>query len=160
MFLRLGSAGSNARMLTASGFVDPSFSATVRSGVKPRSSSPGAPRRKTVAPQGVHALILLQSADGSWELTDQFALTVNRDLDTLRAAVVGAVGAEADVLRAWATALAVAWLELNAADTQGEWSLLALKARHWLERTAAIPPESTVWSEAAQAFLAGSNRLA
>jgi hypothetical protein len=38
------------------------------------------------------------------------------------------------VRRAWATALALAWLRSDASGFENEWRMLAQKALHWLER--------------------------
>lgn len=46
--------------------------------------------------------------------------------------------------RAWATALALAWLRRHAADREDIWHLLADKAGRWLTR-AAIEPEQGSW---------------
>ncbi len=44
---------------------------------------PRDPAQWSDAPAGMHALILLQAADGSWELTEQLACIFGRDLDDL-----------------------------------------------------------------------------
>jgi hypothetical protein len=44
--------------------------------------------------------------------------------------------ASRDERRAWATALALAWLGRHEAGARGEWSLLAKKAERWLEEHA------------------------
>jgi hypothetical protein len=102
----------------------------------------------------MHRLILLQSADGSWELTEDMASIVGRDLLELRAAVQGATGPQKEISRAWATALALAWLGRNAADAEDEWRLLAIKARKWLDSTAAVAPGGSSWTQEAERFLA------
>jgi Vault protein inter-alpha-trypsin domain/von Willebrand factor type A domain len=106
-----------------------------------------------VARSGMHRLILLQSADGSWELTEDMASVVGHDLVELRTAVQGATGPQAEILRAWATALALAWLGRNAADAEDEWRLLAIKARKWLDMTAAVPPGGSTWIEEARRYI-------
>ena len=88
----------------------------------------------------MHALILLQQADGTWELTEELASIIGRDLDELRSVVNRT--RDADVLRAWATALAVVWLSRNARGAEDEWRLLASKAQRWLARTASVPPRA------------------
>jgi hypothetical protein len=102
----------------------------------------------------MHRLILLQSADGSWELTEDMASIVGRDLLELRAAVQGATGPQPEILRAWATALALAWLGRNAADAEDEWRLLAVKARTWIAGAAAVPSSGSTWTQEAERFLA------
>ncbi len=43
--------------------------------------------------------------------------------------LAGATGKKDEARQAWATALALVWLEEHARDTKGEWHLLAVKAR-------------------------------
>jgi hypothetical protein len=109
--------------------------------------------RGTTVPSGMHALILLQGADGSWELTQELAALIGRDLGELRAAVQGAAGPEAQVLRAWATALALAWLEKNSAASQDEWRLLATKGRALVDNTVTTPPGGGTWMAAARRII-------
>ena len=101
----------------------------------------------------MHELIVLQAADGSWELTKELASLIGRDLDDLRSAIENARGSGNDVQRAWATALALAWLEEHAAEARDEWRLLAAKAREWIDATPAIPPGGGTWMDAAMECL-------
>jgi hypothetical protein len=101
----------------------------------------------------MHALVVLQAADGSWSLTADLANVLGRELSEIKAAAQGAVGPADEIDRAWATALALAWLEQSAADRAAEWQLLAAKARAFLDRTTAVPPEGWTWSEAALEFV-------
>lgn len=105
------------------------------------------------APAGMHALILLQAADGSWELTQELASIIGRDLGALRSAVKGATGPKPELLRVWATALALAWLGRNAADVEDEWRLLAAKAQRWIDGTAVVPPGGGPWLDEAKGYL-------
>ena len=107
-----------------------------------------------VARSGMHRLILLQSADGSWQLTEDLASVIGRDLVELFAAVQAAKGPQKEISRAWATALALAWLGRNAADAEDEWHLLAIKARTWIDKTAAVPSSGSTWIREANRFLA------
>ncbi len=119
-------------------------------------SSPRMPMMRARAgttSSGMHSLILLQSADGSWELTKDLASVMGRDLAALRSAVQGASGSDSDVLRAWATALALTWLRTNAADNEDEWRLLAAKGRKWIDGTAAVPPGGRTWIDKADEYL-------
>ena len=102
----------------------------------------------------MHALIVLQAADGSWELTKKLAALIGRDLSDLRSAIEDARGSRDDVQRAWATALALAWLEQHAANAEDEWRMLATKGRKWIDATPAIPPGGGTWMNAARGFLA------
>jgi hypothetical protein len=101
----------------------------------------------------MRALIVLQAADGSWELTRDLASILGRDLVDLVSATDDATGFRDDVRRAWATALAIAWLEQNAADGEDEWRLLAAKGRKWIDGTSAVPPGGGTWTDAAGQFL-------
>ena len=88
-------------------------------------------------------LIALQRADGSWALTPELARAVGHDLAQLESALTGSTGNRDETRKAWATALALAWLDEHAFATEGEWRMLAEKARKWLSgvmrsRTAAL----------------------
>ncbi len=115
----------------------------------------GLSRSRGQRPSGdMHALILLQAADGSWDLTQDLAFIIERSLADLRADVQGATGPQPDVLRAWATALALAWLARTAADRADEWRLIAAKGERWLSKAATIPPGGSTWVEEAMALIA------
>jgi Ca-activated chloride channel family protein len=93
----------------------------------------------------LQALIFLQTADGTWRLTRELGFFLGHDLADLRSAVSGATGSPDEIERALATALALAWLEENAANAEDEWRLLAAKARKWLNATSAVPPDGGAW---------------
>jgi Ca-activated chloride channel family protein len=122
---------------------------------------PGARSSRPLPPAPIHPgvtdtqrLIVLQRADGTWDLTPQFASLIGRNYDELRRALdVNRTPASEDQKRAWATALAIAWLERNAMDQQDEWRMLADKARRWLDSTNAVPPMGGRWVEAAREFV-------
>jgi hypothetical protein len=99
------------------------------------------------------ALIVLQTAEGFWDLENELASIIGRGLEDLRSAIKDAAGPQALVARAWATALALAWLELNAGDTRDEWRMLSEKARRWLDRAAILPPDGVDWLRAAHRFI-------
>jgi hypothetical protein len=111
----------------------------------------GGRRQDVATPTGMHALVALQRADGSWELTSDLADILGRRFSDIKVALDGATGA--DIRRAWATALAMAWLHLHAADLEDQWRLLGRKARRWLEDVAAIAPGGVSWIDAATRFL-------
>lgn len=113
-------------------------------------SSGGVFQPRARAGARMRELILLQSADGSWELTRDLAALIGKDFATLQAAIRGASGPEAEVRAAWATALAITWLRLNAADAEDEWWLLAEKAAAWLASVPAAPPGGGSWTSAAE----------
>jgi hypothetical protein len=57
-----------------------------------------------------------------------------------------AIGGNHRLRRAFATALALTWLEAACGDSRDEWSALAAKAQDWLDRT---PQGAGFWREAA-----------
>jgi hypothetical protein len=109
--------------------------------------------RRAAASDRMHELIVLQSADGSWELTPHLASIVGRDLAELRFAVDDLTGPREAILRVWATALAIAWLIENAIDVQDEWHLLADKGRRWIDNTTRVSPVHRTWIDEARNFL-------
>jgi uncharacterized protein YegL len=88
-------------------------------------------------------LVALQSADGSWDLTREFAEIIGRSLDELEAELRGASGGRVVARRVMATALALEWLEANAGAERAEWEMLAEKARRWFAAHGASPVGST-----------------
>jgi Ca-activated chloride channel family protein len=77
-------------------------------------------------------LVRLQRADGSWNLTKELAKILGKKLRSLENVIARVVGDRDLARRAWATALAVRWLETNAAECADEWELLVKKANQWL----------------------------
>jgi Ca-activated chloride channel family protein len=112
--------------------------------------------RRRQAPAGMHTLVALQRADGSWDLTSELAASIGKQLPELETALAGATGNPEDVRRAWATALAVAWLGEHARSSADEWRLLADKARKCLDKIAATAPGGETWIDAATRFLRAS----
>jgi hypothetical protein len=103
----------------------------------------------------MQALIMLQAADGSWALTPELASIIGRDVADLVSEVDGANGPRHEVTRAWATALALVWLQQHAGAVEDEWRLLGAKARKWLDQTSVAPPDGWTWTNAARRFLSG-----
>ena len=66
------------------------------------------------------------------DMTPEFAAALACDLAIIEATCPGVASSSAD-RRAWATALAIAWLGHNAAGAKNEWSVVVRKARVWLE---------------------------
>jgi hypothetical protein len=97
----------------------------------------------------MHALVRFQLADGSWPFNQEFARIIGRDLDDLRQVMTGAHGQLSEILQAWATALAIAWLRCHAAAFEDEWRMLADKGLRWLGATSARPPSGATWFELA-----------
>ena len=108
-----------------------------------------APHRSAPAPLNV--LIALQRADGSWDLTGMLAAALGCELADLEGALGGAT--DDDARRAWATALAIMWLEVRAPQSRDQWRLLVAKARNWLDHVHAQPPAGGNWLDAAEALL-------
>ena len=112
-----------------------------------------APKREeathAVAPsssmRALDRLVALQRADGSWELDPAPADVLGVSLNELVAATRGARGDANNVKRAWATALALVFLENRAASNRAEWELLADKGRRWLASAGAVPPGGGTW---------------
>jgi hypothetical protein len=96
-------------------------------------------------------LVQLQRANGCWELGPELAEVLGVDLSRLESAIQGARGGD-DARRAWATALALAWL-LARPEDRTLWELIADKARAWLAATAAEPAGDLTFEEQAIAFL-------
>jgi hypothetical protein len=94
-------------------------------------------------------LVVLQRADGSWDFDDELAAVLGIRLRKLRKKLEGATGNPDEAARAWATALALAWLESNAPESRDEWELLADKARAWLTRCGARLAGGEEWLAAA-----------
>jgi len=63
-----------------------------------------------------------------------------------------AIGDPSEARRAWATALALVYLEKQAAEWQDEWELLAEKAERWLTRCQAKLADGGSWIDAASRF--------
>jgi hypothetical protein len=99
-------------------------------------------------------LILLQAADGSWDLTNELAEILGCSLPNLEDALGDAAGDGPTIRRAWATALALAFLELQVASAADEWALLAGKARTWLGQCGVVSPTGEPWVVMARRILA------
>ena len=116
-------------------------------------------RRRPMVPATprVHdALVVLQRADGSWDLDATFAKAVAVKMRDLERALKGSVG-DPDVARqALATAVALAWLEKHAAAAHSEWDMLARKALAWLAASGTEPSRGAGWNawlDAARQFV-------
>jgi Ca-activated chloride channel family protein len=117
------------------------------------------PRRtqSPARPAGLDALVKLQRAAGAWDLDAALAEVLGRDLEDVRRAMPAATAPSDVAARAWATALALAWLERHASAQQEEWRTLAIKAHVWLGRdTTGVPLDGVSWEDAARAWLDGT----
>ena len=103
-------------------------------------------------PGGMHALIALQGADGSWDLTRELCAIIGHELTALEAVLSGATGHPDEMRRAWATAMALVWLAERAGGSEDEWRLLAAKAHRFLDAVAAVPQSRGSWFDAAKRF--------
>ena len=119
------------------------------------------PPKATMPPPANHAprkgrpldcLVALQQADGSWDLTEELAEILGRQLQELDKYLRNAIGDPSEARRAWATALALVYLEKQAAEWQDEWELLAEKAERWLTRCQAKLADGGSWIDAASRF--------
>ena len=94
----------------------------------PRSASP-AVTAKATTPMDI---VLQASASGSFALDASFATLLGTSLAHLTDKCPEALKSFLDV---WATALAIAALELRFADSHDEWSLVHTKARRFITKT-------------------------
>jgi hypothetical protein len=95
-------------------------------------------------------LVALQRADGSWPLTDELARALGwPDAKSLRKALNRGLAGDREE-RAAGTALALAWLARECADTRDEWHMLASKGREWLDR---MPEGADPWLARAHKLL-------
>merc|ERR1712226_1522397 len=97
-----------------------------------RIAAPPPPAAAAVATGGGDALqsvVLLQAFDGSWVPSERLCEVLGVDAATM--AYKSCVSGEA-----WATALALAFLELHLAARADEWALVANKAKIFLHRDA------------------------
>ncbi|HYN01874.1 MAG TPA: VIT domain-containing protein, partial [Vicinamibacteria bacterium] len=125
-------------------------------------ASPVRGRAIAQARRPVDRVVGLQGADGSWDLTKEFAKAVGigrrelqaalddvmRRLHELLGQLEGPVagGAGEDISRrAFATAVALRWLQAQCADTRQEWEGLSQKAYEWLQGAS---PSADFWLEA------------
>jgi hypothetical protein len=97
-------------------------------------------------------LVVLQQADGSWELTPELATALSRSLPEVEAALPEVALGGIEARRVWATALVLAWME----QRPGEEALFEMgvrKAREWLARNPVPPRDGGDWLVKARAFL-------
>jgi len=124
-----------------------------RTGTSSAGTSGSSRRVEDPVATAMHALIVLQRADGSWDLTRKFASAIGQVLSNLETPRTGPASDREEKRRAWATALALAWLQDHASGYIDEWRLLAEKAQTWLERVASVPLDGSTWVDAARRFL-------
>jgi Ca-activated chloride channel family protein len=99
------------------------------------------------------SLIMLQRADGSWEMSSELERLIGRDSFRPGLQIAGATPLMKDFQRVWATALALAWLERHADHLRGEWGMAAEKSRRWLRHAVAEFGESERWVHEAAKFV-------
>jgi hypothetical protein len=91
-------------------------------------------------------LIILQNADGSWDLTDELARAVGIPLDQLERAASGIAAKDAG--RFLATAIVLACAEDGTIPVDDAWRHLLEKATRWLTkatRTQNPPDGHSTW---------------
>ena len=101
-------------------------------------------------------LVALQRADGSWDLTPELAEILAKSLDELEEPLRDAIGDPSEARRAWATALALSYLEKEAPQWREEWEMLAEKAIRWLGRCQARLTDWDTWLSVAGSVLSSS----
>jgi Ca-activated chloride channel family protein len=109
----------------------------------------GSLARESSSARALDLLVALQRADGSWELTDELANLLGLSLSDLAAMLVQATGDRDEARRAFATALAITFLERRASASRHEWELLAAKATRWLTGVKSVPPGGGSWRKLA-----------
>jgi Ca-activated chloride channel family protein len=108
------------------------------------------------APESMDIVVSLQKADGSWCLNRALCEAIGVHLPELKS-IVRELGGEGEGA-AVATAVALEWLKINAADREVEWKLLAQKAEVWLCSALAQlpgPPGREALGERMAALVAG-----
>jgi len=94
-------------------------------------------------------LVALQRADGSWDLTQELADVLGLPFEVLLQQLADVSGDLHEARRAFATALALAFLVKKASSSASEWKLLAAKATRWLAGVKAVPAGGRTWTELA-----------
>ena len=79
-------------------------------------------------------LIALQRADGSWQLSDELAAVIEWPITALLDKLMDIGDDRPESRDAWATAMALAWLDRYGNDMRDEWELIARKGNQWLAR--------------------------
>ena len=97
-------------------------------------------------------LVVLQQADGSWELTPELATAIGRFLPDVEAALPEVARGAIEARRVWATALVLAWMERRP-DEEALFEMGVQKARDWLARNPFHPQDGGDWLVKARAFL-------
>jgi len=88
-------------------------------------------KTKMVPTDPLQPLILLQAVDGCWQLTERFAKVVGVPLEdpSVKLSIPEKV---------WATAVAIAFMNLRVADRVDEWKFVAEKGKQWLHKHYAL----------------------
>ena len=99
------------------------------------------------------ALIMLQRANGSWEMSSQLEQVIGSDGFRPGLRIADATPLLRDFHNVWATALAIAWLERQADHFRSEWEMVADKGRHWLHHAVRELGNGERWVHEAARFL-------
>jgi Ca-activated chloride channel homolog len=149
---RAMSVNAHGDMLASAPPSSPSSSMLERFVARMPSLSRRATRSAPPPDPGLQRLIQLQAASGTWDLTPELAEVIGKPLDLLERELA-ATGGSRDHRLAWATALAIAWLNRHAADVRDEWDMLAGKAETWLATAAPKHVAGRRWIERAEQIL-------
>jgi hypothetical protein len=98
-----------------------------------RSIRPQGPARAREICRPHDRIVALQRADGSWDLTREFAAAIGQGFEDLETALAGAAGDDPVVRRALATALAIAWLEQLPVGTRDECGVAPFGGASWAQ---------------------------
>jgi Ca-activated chloride channel family protein len=99
------------------------------------------------------ALIMLQRADGSWDVSNHLERIVGYDRVKRGLDVVDAIPPLRGKHNVLATLIALAWFDRHAGHLHGEWEFVAAKGRQWLGQVFTDPSVVDRWVSEAATFL-------
>jgi Ca-activated chloride channel family protein len=135
-----------------SGEPDPVYEILQSFGSRARAGFSGAVLPDNMRRDYMHRVLLLQRANGTWDLSNALAHHVGIHLRRLEEAIPASVS-PADVARsAWATALAIAWCRRYAPGLEPEWGAPVRKGQASLHKL--IKADADAWIDAALALFA------
>lgn len=98
--------------------------------------------------------VLLQNANGSWDLTAQFAEEIEIPVEELLSALLAVEGLSEIHSVLFTTAVAIIHLETEFRELKDEWELIAQKAMKWIKKTATeMNVDAKVIQEAAKKLI-------
>jgi Ca-activated chloride channel family protein len=135
-----------------SGEPDPTYETLQSFGPRARKGFSGAVLPDSLRRDYMHKVLLLQRANGTWDLSNALAHHVGIHILRLEDAIPPSV-VPADVARvAWATALAIAWCRRYAPHLEAEWGPPVRKGLASLQRL--LKADADAWIDAALALFA------